>query len=256
MRRDGPDWQPKTRLGKMVFRGEISSMREALDTGLPLKEPEIVDILLPNLSDEVLDVNMVQRMTDSGRRVNFVIVAVVGNEDGYVGLGKTKGKEVGPAIRKTIDAAKLNIVEVKRGCGSWECGCGRAHSLPFQVKGKSGSVEVVLKPAPRGISLAVGGIAKSILRLGGIKDAWGFTKGHSRTTVNYAFAAFDALKQTGTMKMTQEQSKGLCVLSGPTEIRAEGDTQEPVETGEEPVEKGKPSEAQGKEGEKAEEKSE
>lgn len=251
-----PDWQPKTRLGKMVFRGEISSMREALDTGLPLKEPQIVDILLPNLGDEVLDVNMVQRMTDSGRRVNFVIVAVVGNEDGYVGLGRTKGKEVGPAIRKTIDAAKLNVVEVKRGCGSWECGCGRAHSLPFQVKGKSGSVQVVLKPAPRGISLAVGGVARSILRLAGIKDAWGFTKGHSRTTVNYAFAAFDALKQTGAMKMSEEQSKTLCIVSGPTEIRAEGDTSEPVETEGEPKEEEKTSEAQGKEGEKAKEKSE
>ncbi|MCK4456425.1 MAG: 30S ribosomal protein S5 [Thermoplasmata archaeon] len=251
-----PDWQPKTRLGKMVFRGEISSMREALNTGLPLKEPEIVDILLPNLGDEVLDVNMVQRMTDSGRRVNFVIVAVVGNEDGYVGLGRTKGKEVGPAIRKTIDAAKLNVVEVKRGCGSWECGCGRAHSLPFQVKGKSGSVQVVLKPAPRGISLAVGGVARSILRLAGIKDAWGFTKGHSRTTVNYAFAAFDALKQTGAMKMSEEQSKTLCIVSGPTEIRAEGDTSEPVETEGEPKEEEKTSEAQGEEGEKAKEKSE
>ncbi len=256
MRRDRPDWQPKTRLGKMVLRGEISNMREALDTGLPLKEPEIVDILLPNLGDEVLDVNMVQRMTDSGRRVNFVIVAVVGNEDGYVGLGRTKGKEVGPAIRKTIDAAKLNVVEVKRGCGSWECGCGRAHSLPFQVKGKSGSVEVVLKPAPRGISLAVGGVAKSILRLAGIRDAWGFTKGHSRTTVNYAFAAFDALKQTGAMKMSQEQSKKLCIVSGPIEIRAEDDTLEPVGTEDEPKEKEKASEAQGKEGEKAKEKSE
>lgn len=254
--RRGPDWQPKTRLGKMVFSGEISSMREALDTGLPLKEPEIVDILLPGLGDEVLDVNMVQRMTDSGRRVNFVIVAVVGNEDGYVGLGRTKGKEVGPAIRKTIDAAKLNVVEVKRGCGSWECGCGRAHSLPFQVKGKSGSVEVVLKPAPRGISLAVGGVARSILRLAGIKDAWGFTKGHSRTTVNYAFAAFDALKQTGAMKMSEEQSKRLCIASGPTEIRAEDDTPEPVETEGEQKGEEKTSEAQGGGGEKAKEKSE
>lgn len=221
MRQEIPDWQPKTRLGKMVIRGDLSSMRDALETGLPLKEPEIVDILLPELSDEVLDVNMVQRMTDSGRRVNFVITAVVGNRDGYVGLGKTKGKEVGPAIRKTIDAAKLNIIEVKRGCGSWECGCGKAHSLPFQVKGKSGSVEVFLKPAPRGISLAVGGIAKSILKLAGIRDAWGFTKGHSRTTVNYALATFNALKQTGSMKIKPEQAKDLCIISGPTEIRAE-----------------------------------
>ncbi|MFQ6106693.1 MAG: 30S ribosomal protein S5 [Thermoplasmata archaeon] len=221
-----PDWQPKTRLGKMVLRGEIANLREALNTGLPLKEPEIVDVLLPNLSDEVLDVNMVQRMTDSGRRVNFVITAVVGNQDGFVGLGRTKGKEVGPAIRKTIDDAKLNIVEIKRGCGSWECGCGKAHSLPFLVKGKSGSVEVVLKPAPRGISLAVGGVAKSILKLAGIRDAWGFTKGHSRTTVNYALAVFDALRQTGAVKTKDEQEKELCIVSGPAEIRAETDIPE------------------------------
>jgi small subunit ribosomal protein S5 len=240
----------------MVFRGEISNMREALETGLPLKEPEIVDVLLPDLADEVLDVNMVQRMTDSGRRVNFVIVAVVGNEDGYVGLGKTKGKEVGPAIRKTIDAAKLNVVEVKRGCGSWECGCGRAHSLPFQVKGNSGSVEVVLKPAPRGISLAVGGIAKSILKLAGIKDAWGFTKGHSRTTVNYAFATFDAIRQTGAMKMTPEQSSDLCIISGPTEIRAEGDIEEPMELGDESEGEAEAKEPQGEDDKKVEGKSE
>jgi small subunit ribosomal protein S5 len=257
MRQEHPDWQPKTRLGRMVLRGDISNMRDALESGLPLKEPEIVDILLPGLSDEVLDVNMVQRMTDSGRRVNFVITAVVGNQDGYVGLGKTKGKEVGPAIRKTIDAAKLNIIEVKRGCGSWECGCRRAHSLPFQVKGKSGSVEVGLKPAPRGISLAVGGIAKSILRLAGIKDAWGFTKGHSRTTVNYASATFNALRQTGSMKTRSEQAKDLCIISGPAEIRAEADileasqTEEPEE--EKPGAQDKP-ETNGKT-EKAEEKS-
>lgn len=228
---DRLDWHPKTRLGRMVLKGEVTTMRQALETGLPLKEPEIVDILLPELADEVLDVNMVQRMTDSGRRVNFAIAAVVGNEDGYVGLGRTKGKEVGPAIRKTIDAAKLNIIEIKRGCGSWECGCGKAHSLPFQVTGKSGSVEVVLKPAPRGIALAVGGVAKSILRLAGVKDAWGFTKGHSRTTVNYALATFDALRQTGWMKIMPEQSKELCIMSGPTEIRAEPDVAEeaPVE---------------------------
>jgi small subunit ribosomal protein S5 len=102
----------------------------------------------------------------------------------------------------------------------------------------------------------VGGVARSILRLAGIKDAWGFTKGHSRTTVNYAFAAFDALRQTGAMKMSEEQSKKLCIASGPTEIRAEDDTPEPIETEGEPKEEEKTSEAQGSEGEKAKEKSE
>jgi len=208
------DWVPKTRLGRMVKNGEITTMAQAIETGYPLREPEIVDILLPDLDDEVLDVNMVQRMTDSGRRVRFAIMTVVGNEDGYVGLGKATGKEVGPAIRKAIDNAKLNIIEIKRGCGSWECGCGQPHSLPFMVVGKSGSAEVTFKPAPRGISLAVGDVAKHILRLAGISDSWGFTEGKTRTTVNYAKAAFDALRKTAEMRVMPEQEVRLHIRKG------------------------------------------
>ena len=87
------NWEPKTKLGKLVRSGEIKTMGNALDTGLPIREPEIVDILLPELDDEVIDVNMVQRMTDSGRRVKFVITVAVGNNNGYVGFGQAKGKE-------------------------------------------------------------------------------------------------------------------------------------------------------------------
>ena len=68
------EWIPKTRLGKMVKNGEITSMSQALKSGMPIKEVEIVDALLPDMYDEVLDVNMVQRMTDSGRRVKFRVV--------------------------------------------------------------------------------------------------------------------------------------------------------------------------------------
>jgi small subunit ribosomal protein S5 len=207
-------WIPKTRLGKMVLNGEIKSMSDALRSGLPLRESEIVDYLLQNLEDEVLDVNMVQRMTDSGRRVNFVVTTVVGSGDGFVGLGRYRGKEVGPTIRKSIENAKKNIFEIRRGCGSWECGCGTAHSLPFKVTGKSGSVVVSLKPAPRGVSLAVGDVAKHVLRVAGIKDAWGFTKGHTKTTVNYAIATFNALKATNALKVTSEQEMKLRILSG------------------------------------------
>ncbi len=189
-------------------------MSDALRTGLPLREPEIIDILLPDLDDEVLDVNMVQRMTDSGRRVSFTITAVVGNGDGFVGVATTRGKEVGPAIRKCIDNAKLKMIEVQRGCGSWECGCLTPHSLPFVMEGKSGSVEVTLRPAPRGVSLAVGDVVKSILRLAGIQDAWGFAKGHTKTTVNFANAAFQALKEGGEMKTTVTQTDRLKILAG------------------------------------------
>ena len=61
-----PPWVPKTELGRRVAADEITSMAAALESGLPLREPQIVDKLLPGLHDEVLDVNMVQRMTDSG----------------------------------------------------------------------------------------------------------------------------------------------------------------------------------------------
>jgi len=208
------DWVPRTRLGKLVREGKITNMSDAIKTGLPIKEPEIIDILLPNLEDEILDVNMVQRMTDSGRRVKFVITVAVGNRNGYVGLGQAKGKEVGASIRKAIENAKLNIIEIKRGCGSWECTCGRPHTIPFTVKGKSGSVEVTIKPAPRGVGLAVGEIAKKILGLAGINDAWGFARGTTRTTVNYAKAVFDALKKTSFVRLKEEEKMKLSVISG------------------------------------------
>jgi small subunit ribosomal protein S5 len=238
------DWIPKTRLGKLVAEGKITTMSEALRTRLPLREPEIVDILLPDMVDEVLDVNMVQRMTDSGRRVRFAITVVVGNYDGFVGLGRLKGKEVGPAIRAAIDVAKLNVIEVKRGCGSWQCGCLTPHSLPFEVIGHSGSVVVSLKPAPRGTGLAVGDIAKSVLRMAGVKDAWGFTKGHTKTTINNSIAAFEALRKTSQMRVTEEQKSRLQIMSGPVQIHVAGASQdeEPPEMTDEPPEG--PKEAQ------------
>ena len=207
-------WEPRTRLGNMVRQKEVTNMADALATGFPIREPEIVDVLLPDLEDEVLDVNMVQRMTDSGRRVRFAITAVVGNMDGYVGLGQAKGKEVGPTIRKAIDNAKMNIIGIKRGCGSWECGCGTPHSFPFKVDGKCGSIKALFKPAPRGIDLAVGDVAKHILRMAGIKDAWGFTTGKTRTTVNYAQAVFHALERTSSTRVSKQQEIQLKIIKG------------------------------------------
>ena len=216
--RDLSDWNPKTKLGNLVMRGEVTTMSDLIRTALPVREPEIVDILLPETEDDVLDVNMVQRMTDSGRRVNFVITCAVGNRDGFIGLGRARGREVGPAIRKAIDNAKLTMIEIKRGCGSWECGCYRSHSLPFKVVGQSGSVQVTLKPAPQGVGLAVGDVAKSVLRLAGITDVWGFTKGHTKTTVNYALATFDALRKTTQMKVRQEQADRLRIKVGAEQV--------------------------------------
>ena len=212
------DWDPKTRLGKIIRSGKITNMKDALETGLPLRESEIVDLLLPDIQDEVIDVNMVQRMTDSGRRVRFVITVAVGNNDGYVGLGQAKGKEVGSSIRKAIENAKLNIIEIRRGCGSWECGCGKPHTVPYAIKGKSGSVEIVFKPAPQGIGLATGDVAKKMLKLAGIKDCWAFTKGKTKTTVNYAKAVYDALQKNTQMRVMNNEIRKIGILSGSEEV--------------------------------------
>jgi len=189
-------WTPKTRLGRMVQEGEIETMEQALASGLPLKEPEIVDQLIRDLEDEVLDINMVQRMTDSGRRVKFRCVVVVGNRNGYVGYAEGRDDQVGGAIQKAIEVAKMNIIDVSRGCGSWECGCGTPHTTALKTTGKAGSVEVELIPAPRGLGLAGGETVSHVLELAGIEDAWTRSSGKTRTTVNFAKATFNALRNT------------------------------------------------------------
>ncbi len=194
-------WVPLTGLGKKVQNGDITSIDQVLASGKPIKEPEIVDTFLPDLVDEVLDINMVQRMTDSGRRVKFRAVVIVGNKDGYIGFGQGKDVQVGDAIRKAILDAKKNLIKVRRGCGSWECGCDNPHSIPMLVTGSAGSVKITLKPAPQGIGLVTGDIGKKVLELAGIRDVWAQTRGQTRTTINYAKAIFNALKATNMIRV-------------------------------------------------------
>jgi small subunit ribosomal protein S5 len=196
-------WEPVTRLGRKVQEGEIDTMEDALNSGLPLKEPEVVDQLLPGLEDEVLDINMVQRMTDSGRRVKFRCVVAIGNRDGFVGYAEGRDDQVGAAIQKAIDIAKLNMINVSRGCGSWECGCGRPHTVALRSTGKAGSVEVELRPAPRGLGLAGGETVRNVLELAGIEDAWTRSSGNTRTTVNFAKATFNALRNTAEARVPE-----------------------------------------------------
>ena len=207
-------WNPTTLLGKKVKTGIISSIHEIMIQPNPIKEVEIVNNLLPEMGEEVLDVGRVQRVTDSGRRMRFRVVAAVGNNDGYVGVAESKGKEAGPTIRKSIERAKLYIIEIKRGCGSWECGCGQAHTVPFEVKGKAGSVNVTLKPAPRGVGIVSGKLARTVLTLAGITDVWVKTEGHSRTGLNFAHAVINALKATNDMKLKAGDDKTLHIVTG------------------------------------------
>ncbi|MCR6623518.1 MAG: 30S ribosomal protein S5 [Candidatus Verstraetearchaeota archaeon] len=194
------EWEPKTTVGKLVKEGTINSIHQLYSLNLPILEPEIVDILVPNLKNEVVYVSIVQKQTDAGEQSRFKVAVIVGNEDGLVGVGTAKAKQLRFAIDKAIENAKLNIIPVNRGCGSWECSCNRPHSIPFKVVGKSGSVEITLKPAPRGVGLVAGDPVKVVLRLAGIQDIWSFTNGETRTTLNFIMATYNALKNTNRFR--------------------------------------------------------
>jgi len=187
---------PRTRLGKMILEGRISSIEEVFMDGSKIREPEIVDVLLPDLQEEVINISLVQKQTDAGEKSRFKAIVAVGNRDGYVGLGSGKAKQVRTAIQKAAVDARLNIIPVRRGCGSWECGCGKPHSLPFQVRGKCGGVEIVLIPGPRGLGIVASEATKVILGLAGVKDCWTKSYGSTRTVPSFAFAIFEALRKT------------------------------------------------------------
>lgn len=193
---EAAEWIPRTRLGRLVLEGKIVSLEEVFAQGFRIQETEIVDRLLPNLKQEVLSIGIVQRQTDAGEQSRFRVVVAVGNEDGFVGVGTGKAKQIRLAVDKAAMYAKLNITPIRRGCGSWECGCGQPHSLPFKVTGKCGSVRVEIIPGPRGLGLVANETAKVILRLAGVKDCWTRSFGSTSTITSLAFAVYDALKRT------------------------------------------------------------
>lgn len=190
------EWVPRTRLGKMVLEGKISSLEEIFANGLKISEPQIVNMLVPNLEEEVINISLVQKQTDAGEKSRFKAIVAVGNRDGYLGIGSGKATQVRTAIEKAANEARLNVTVIRRGCGSWECGCGQPHSLPFEVTGKCGAVRVKILPGPRGLGLVAGEVAKVILRLAGVKDCWTRSYGPTRTVPSFAYALFDALKKT------------------------------------------------------------
>ncbi len=192
LRKVEEEWIPKTKLGELVKEGLIN-LDQIYQNNLVVKEKEIIDVLLPQLAEDVILIKMVQQMTASGQKSRFKAVVIVGS-DGFLGVGAAKSREVGPAIRKAIDKAKLAVVPVLRGCGSKECGCGGTHSIPFKVQGKCGSIRIQLIPSPAGVGLACADKVKQVLKLCGIEDIWSKTFGDTRTSENLVKATFDALK--------------------------------------------------------------
>jgi len=205
------NWKPRTKLGKLVKTGKIKTIDETLK--YKILEAEVVDSLL-KLKSEILNIGQAkgkfgggkrrawrqtQRKTAEGNVPTFSCMCVVGNEDGYVGLGYGRAKETLPARAKAVRKAKLNIIKIKRGCASFDCTCEEPHTVPFVVEGKCGSTKVKLIPAPQGTGLVIGDELKKILKVAGIKDVYSVTNGKIRTTINLAKACMIALEKTTEM---------------------------------------------------------
>ncbi len=211
----GLNWNPKTELGIKVAKGELTNLEDILERGFVILEPEIVDALVPDILNEVIYIGgspgkgggirrtatrRTARMHKSGRRYKLTAMVVAGDGKGIVGLGVASSKEHRTAIEKALLAAKLNVIRVRKGCGSWECSCGGSHSIPFRVIGKVGSVTVTLMPAPKGVGLVASNEAKKILNLAGVKDVWVKTEGQTQTRLNLITAIFAALKNMSRTK--------------------------------------------------------
>lgn len=193
-------WEPKTSVGKRVKANEIKSIEQIFHEGKRIEEIEIVEALLPDLKSDVIEILSVQRMTKNNRKAKFRATVVVGDGKGHVGVGSGKDVEVKAAIDAGTKIAKLNVVPIMMGCGSWQCACGSEHSLPLVARGKCGSVQVILKPAPRGLGLVASDPIKKMLELAGVKDLWSFSRGRTRTKYNVLMATYDALMSLENMK--------------------------------------------------------
>lgn len=205
------EWIPKTELGRAVKTGQIASYDEILAKRLKVLEPEIIDHFFPELQTDFFLTGQskgkfgggqrrvyktTQKKIREGSRTKFTYVAIVGNGDGYIGVGKGSSRESLAARNRAVKAAKLNLIRILRGCGSWECGCASPHTLPLKVKGSAGSIRLILKPAPRGTGLVTNDESKKILTMAGVKDVWTESYGDTRSRINLAYATFDALKNT------------------------------------------------------------
>ncbi len=201
---DKDAWLPKTELGRRVKSGEISSIDEVFKLGKKIMEPEIIDRFIPDLQMKVIDVKKTTRVTRAGRHFSFRVSVIIGDGNGHIGVGTGKNIERIVAQQKAIKDAKLNILPIRRGCGSWECNCSKKHSVPYKVIGKCASLRVELLPAPNGIGLAVSDTIKPVFDLVGIKDLWSNTRGATDTKLNFTRATIDALCKISDLRTREK----------------------------------------------------
>ena len=132
-------------------------------------------------------------------------------------IGK-KGADIETLRKKLANMTEselhLNIIEVRRGSGSWECSTAVPNSLPFEVSGRTGSTRVKIKPAPPGVGLVTNQVGQIMLKLAGVEDAWSFTRGQTQTIYNFASAMFKALEKTQSTKLLPGQEEFHNMIKG------------------------------------------
>lgn len=137
-----------------------------------------------DLEDRVVAINRVTKVVKGGRRLRFSALVVVGDKNGHVGFGTGKAAEVPEAIRKAIESAKKNLIEVPT-VGT---------TIPHASVGRFNGGHVLLKPALSGSGVSAGGPVRAIIELAGIADITSKSLGSS-TPINMVRATVDGLTQ-------------------------------------------------------------
>jgi small subunit ribosomal protein S5 len=132
-------------------------------------EGKVVRASETELKDRLVSVNRVTKVTKGGRTFGFAAIVVVGNENGVVGHGLGKSKEVAEAVTKAIEDAKKSLVRVPIYRGT----------IPHEIAGKFGGARVFLKPASLGTGVIAGGAMRAVLESAGVKDVLAKSKGSS-----------------------------------------------------------------------------